>query len=90
MWIEIRPVTVSSHSAVAWVSDSHWPVSMMVRRSWRSASTPPNNPTARAGNRSAKATAPSQNPEWVRSQASQPTPNRCTHVPISESVLPDA
>ena len=32
-----------------------------------------------------KATAPSQAPEWVRSQAYQPTPMRMTHMPTLET-----
>ncbi|MGA3306879.1 MAG: hypothetical protein ABSC26_12875 [Stellaceae bacterium] len=38
--------------------------------------------------RSAAAHNPSQVPEWVSCQASQPTATRCTQVPESEIRLP--
>ena len=41
-----------------------------------------------AGRKSASATRPSQVPEWVRVQVSQPTATRCSHQPISEMPLP--
>ena len=44
--------------------------------------------TRTAGNRSAKATAPSQAADSVSSQVSQPTPTRCIHRPIIETDMP--
>ncbi|MFX4220594.1 MAG: hypothetical protein ACMVO3_06170 [Thalassobaculum sp.] len=57
-------------------------------RSSRSAATPPIKPISTEGKRSAKATAPSQEAEWVSSQVNQPIATRCTHIPISEMPLP--
>ena len=65
-----------------------WAILITRSRSTRSASAPPNGPIRTPGNRSANATSPRTAPEWLSSQASQPTPIRCIQVPISETLLP--
>ena len=61
----------------------------MRRRSNRSASAPASGLRMTVGNRSAKAIRPSQVPDLVSCQASQPTATRCSHVPISEIDVAD-
>ena len=54
----------------------------------RSTATPAKAVTTTVGNRSAKATMPSQALEPVSSHATQPMPMRCIQVPMSEAILP--
>jgi hypothetical protein len=84
----IAPLAVSTNSASAWSMIRVWATLITRSRSARSASAPPNGPISTPGNRSANATSPSTAPEWLSSQASQPTPIRCIQVPISEMPLP--
>ncbi len=63
---------------------------MMPTRSRRSASTPASGLKTNTGRKSASETSPSQVPEWVSVQVSQPTATRCSHQPISEMPLPMA
>ena len=81
-------VAVSANSASAWTMIRLCATLITCRRSTRSASAPPNGPISTPGKRSAKATRPSTAPEWLSSQASQPTPMRCIQVPISDTLLP--
>ena len=67
---------------------SVWVMAMTLRRLIRSATAPPMGPMKTEGNRSANATAPSQPPDSVNSQVSQPTAMRCIQVPTSETELP--
>ena len=84
----MSPVAVSANrvSDCSMINDC----AMRIRRSRskRSASAPPNGPITIVGNRSANATRPRIAPEWLSSQASQPTAIRCIQVPISETLLP--
>ena len=84
----IAPLAVNPNSASAWSMIRLWAILITRSRSARSASAPPNGPISTPGNRSAKATRPTTAPEWLSSQASQPTPMRCIQVPISETLLP--
>ena len=54
----------------------------------RSASTPASGLRKTTGKNSAIDIMPSQAPEWVSVQASQPTETRCSHVPIRPIALP--
>jgi hypothetical protein len=84
----IAPLAVSANRVSAWSMIRVWAILITRSRSVRSASAPPNGPIRTPGNRSANATRPSTAPEWLSSQASQPTPIRCIQVPISETLLP--
>jgi len=57
-------------------------------RSRRSASTPAKGARNKTGRKSASEINPSQAPEWVKLQVSQPTATRSSHQPISEMLLP--
>jgi hypothetical protein len=84
----IRPEAVSAKSTSAWAIMIAWPSLSARRRSQRSAAAPAKGPTTTVGKRSAKAMAPSQAPDSVSCQVSQPTATRCIQVPISETALP--
>lgn len=75
---------------VAWASDTIWLVLTTCRRSQRSAAAPAIGPTSMTGKKSANETMPSQRPEWVNCQVSQPIEIRCIQVPISETAFPAA
>src|SRR3546814_18724762 len=62
---------------------------MRLIRSTRSAIAPPRGPAKIEGKNSAAAISPSQAPDSVSSQVSQPTAPRWIQVPISEKTLPD-
>ncbi len=87
-------VIVSVHTRMArrlaWAQPQSWVIRMMLTRSARSASTPANGLRNSTGRKSASDTSPSQVPECVKVQASQPTATRCSHQPISEMPLPVA
>ena len=85
----ITPLAVRKNSVPAWSRAMVCAAIMMRSRSKRSANTPPRGPMKTAGSRSAQATRPSQKPDWVKSQVSQPTAVRCIQVPISETALPE-
>ena len=61
---------------------------MIPTRSRRSARAPASGLRKTTGKNSAIETMPSQVPEWVKVQASQPTATRCIQTPISETALP--
>ena len=61
---------------------------MMPTRSRRSARAPASGLKNTTGKNSAIDSMPSQAPEWVRVQASQPTATRCIHTPVSETAFP--
>ena len=63
---------------------------MIPTRSRRSASAPASGLRKTTGKNSAIETMPSQVPEWVKVQVSQPTATRCIQTPISETALPPA
>ena len=84
----ISPLTVSANRTRDCAMISSCATLITRRRSTRSASAPPKGPITTVGNRSAKATRPRTAPDWLSSQASQPTPIRCIQVPISETLLP--
>ena len=82
------PLQTSTAITMAWIMAMDWASMMMRIRSNLSASTPPIGPMMMDGARSAKATAPSQKPDSVRFQVSQPTAIRCIHKPMSDTELP--
>ncbi len=86
----IASVHTRTASSVAWAQPASWVMRMMPTRSRRSASTPASGLRNSTGRKSASETSPSQVPEWVSVQASQPTATRCSHQPISEMPLPVA
>ncbi len=61
-----------------------------LRPSWRSTTAPAMGATKVEGKNSAKDMMPSQAPEWVSCQVTQPTAIRCIQVPMSETKLPEA
>src|SRR5262249_37543473 len=86
--IAISPVYVSTARRMAWLIDTIWVIRITQMRSRRSASAPAMGLRNTTGARSATATSPSQVPEWVSCQASQPTVTRCSQVPIREMAFP--
>ena len=81
---------MSANRTPACTSETTWLVFTTCRRSQRSAAAPATGPTRMTGKKSANAMMPSQSPEWVICQVSQPTEIRCIQVPISETALPAA
>ena len=67
-----------------------WVIRMMPTRSRRSARAPASGLKKTTGKNSAIDMTPSQVPEWVKVQASQPTATRCIQMPTSETALPPA
>ncbi len=61
---------------------------MMPTRSRRSARAPASGLRNTTGKNSAIDIMPSQVPEWVSVQASQPTDTRCIQMPINDTALP--
>jgi len=88
--MSISPAMVSAASDAACTSASACAPMAMRLRSTRSAMAPPMGPSSSAGARSANTMMPSQVPERVNSQVSQPTATRCTHSPTRLSALPMA
>ena len=87
-WIVIQSVHTRIANSVAWTQPESCDRRMIHTRSRRSARTPANGLKNRTGRKSASETRPSQVPEWVSVQASQPTAIRCIHQPTSEIALP--
>ena len=82
------PLTVRTNRATAWKSAMVWLVFTTLSRSQRSAAAPAIGPTRITGKKSAKAMTPSQKPDSVNCQVSQPMAIRCIHMPTSEMPLP--
>ena len=84
----IQSSAVNAHRMLAWISERTWLVLTTRRRSQRSAAAPAIGPTSITGQKSANAMTPSQRPEWVICQVSQPTEMRCIQVPMREMAFP--
>ncbi len=84
----ISPDTVSTVSRMAMTHNAAWVTVATMRRSRRSARTPPNGPRNRPGMVSAAASAPSHNAEPVNCQPSQPMATRTTHTPTTLGMWP--
>ena len=86
--IVIASVTTKIANRHACAQPIHWVMRIVQTRSRRSASTPAKGARNRTGRKSASEINPSQAPEWVKVQVSQPTATRSSHQPISEMLLP--
>lgn len=82
------PKKDAANSVEAWAIATLWVRKQMRFGSPRSAMTPPIGLRMTAGNRSAKATMPSQVADSVNCQVSQPMAIRCVQLPISETKSP--
>ena len=84
MW----PLAVAANSTDACTSRTNWLILTTRRRSQRSAAAPANGAIRITGKKSANATTPSQKPDSVNCQVSQPIAIRSIHMPISDTALP--
>ncbi len=84
----MAPLAVSANKVSAWARESAWVILVTRSLSQRSATAPAIGPRSMVGKRSAKATRPSQAPDWVSCQVSQPVATRCIQNPTSEIELP--
>jgi hypothetical protein len=84
MW----PLAVAANSTTACASRTNWLVFTRLSRSRRSATAPANGAITITGKKSANATTPSQKPDSVSFQVSQPIAIRSIHMPVSENALP--
>lgn len=82
------PKSAATHSAAASNPDANWvPISSM-RRSNRSASTPPHGPSNSVGSDPAASTRPSAVADPVSCSTSQPSAVACRKVPLAEATWP--
>ncbi len=86
--IVMRPANVVTVSNTEITTSIACVAVAIFRRSMRSAITPPIGPNSSTGSASAAATAPTQKPEWVSSQASQLIEIRTTQVPTTFGICP--
>ena len=77
----INPAKVSPQRRAELTATTAWPKRRITSRSMRSATTPASGERKTVGNNSAKAIIPSQVPDSVSSQTSQPVATRCSQVP---------
>ena len=82
------PVSVNTPSTRASSIDADCVQSRIVRRSYRSTITPPNNDKNSVGNDDAAAVTPTQKAEPVISSTSHPCATICSQVPIIETICP--
>ena len=66
----------------------NWLIFTTRSRSQRSATAPAIGAISTTGKKSAKATTPSQKPDSVSCQVSQPMAMRSIHMPVSDTALP--
>ena len=82
------PLAVAANSTDACSSRTNWLTLTTCSRSHRSAAAPAIGAIRITGKKSANATTPSQKPDSVNCQVSQPTAIRSIHMPVSDTALP--